>query len=200
MVLMLLFIYVVIAFQGINLDYISSESTLLEKCQHLFLIIIIGCCAFSAKYFEHWREVFIAMMAIALMMLIREHNNYFKDEWFDGAWQLGVMAVILPTAIFLKKRFSGFKDQVKSLLAMQPAGTLMTGLFILLVFSRLVGQKEIWQSVMKDHYLYSVKMIIEESAELLGYGVILVSVVNLMLFIHLKLYKLKANIPASNQH
>ncbi len=49
---------------------------------------------------------------------------------------------------------------------------LVTGVMLLLVFSRLFGMGSFWHNVMGDDYVRAVKNIAEEGTELLAYCLI----------------------------
>lgn len=49
------------------------------------------------------------------------------------------------------------------------------GLALLLAYSRLIGMGALWQGLLEDGYVRVVKNAVEESAEVLGYALILVA-------------------------
>ena len=51
----------------------------------------------------------------------------------------------------------------------------MSGLLVLVVFSRLFGYGPFWKAIMDDPSYRTVKTIVEEGVELMGYFLILVS-------------------------
>lgn len=164
-------------------DYQSSEQSIIELSQDAALTLIIVIAGATAYCNRAWRELFVVIAAVAVMMLIREQNNWFKGNLFSGAWQLGVLSVLLLLGLYLIPRFKHFSEQMVSICQNRYAATGFIGLFILLVFSRLFGRKVIWEGVLGNNFIYSAKMVIEESIELLGYSLILVAVIKLALYV-----------------
>jgi hypothetical protein len=167
---MTLFANAIIYLHATFFIYTRSEETLIEYTQDFLLIFMIAIAFLTAYKRVDWREFFVFIGVAALIMLLREQNNWFKAEVFRGAWQLCVVMVLVPFLFWLNKNKHKFFKQLKQFDRLHgiPAGVI--GLMILLVFSRLIGKKEIWQGVMGEDYIYGVKMVMEESVELLGYS------------------------------
>ena len=76
---------------------------------------------------------------------------------FYQAWCLGKENTIATLAAFMKSRSYTF---------------IFIGLLIVLVFSRLFGMGELWETIMADHFNRTVKNVVEEGTELWGYALI----------------------------
>lgn len=176
----------VVYLQATAFQYISSESTLIENSQNLLLGLMVSLSAWSAYHQKSFRIFFTAFGTLALVMLIREQNNWFKDEWFRGAWQLVVAIILIPTGSWLLRHRRPFWAQLQEIRLYSASSIATVGLLILMTFSRLLGQKEIWVGIMGEHYMRSVKMIVEESLELLGYSLIFAGLLSLILTINRK--------------
>lgn len=176
----------VVYLQATAFQYINSESTLIENSQNILLGLMISLSAWSVYHQKSFRIFFTAFGTLALVMLIREQNNWFKDEWFRGAWQLVVAIILIPTGSWLLKHRRPFWAQLQEIRLYSASSIATVGLLILMTFSRLLGQKEIWVGIMGEHYMRSVKMIVEESLELLGYSLIFAGLLSLILTINRK--------------
>lgn len=172
---------------AITFEYTRSEQSIIEISQDFALALMITIAAWAALKKPEWRELFIAIATVAAMMLIREQNNWFKTELFRGAWQIAVFSVLAGSSIWLLPRRAVLAAQLKRILTTQQAATGAIGLFILLIFSRLFGKKVIWENVLGEGFIYSAKMVIEESVELLGYSLMLAALINLTVAIFLKI-------------
>ena len=105
-------------------------------------------------------------------MLIRELDCTF-DKVFHGAWFY--VALLMAGLCIFKAWNEGIEASVKTLadfIRNKAYSKMSCGLLIVLVYSRIIGYKPLWQIVMKKHYLRNVKTIVEEGTELFGYSII----------------------------
>lgn len=113
-----------------------------------------------------------------LCMFIRELDAYF-DLVFHGAW----VFVAIPCAIvFVCIAWKKGRDNALCTLAKfmdNPSFPMLAnGLLTIFVFSRIMGFKPLWKTIMGKHFMYSVKAVTEEGTELFGYAFIFVSTLN----------------------
>ncbi len=105
-------------------------------------------------------------------LFIRELDAYF-DEIVHGAWKYFALVVI---AFALSKAWRlGKENTIVSLAAFMKTREfvyIFIGLSIVLVYSRLLGMGELWQTIMADHYNRTVKNVVEEGSELWGYALV----------------------------
>lgn len=110
-------------------------------------------------------------------MLIRELDVSF-DKLAHGSW---LYAALLMSAMCLFKAWQlGVEVSICSLATFMRSKIfpkLSCGLLIVLVYSRLIGYKPLWQLAMKKYYLRNVKTIVEEGTELFGYSIIFLAAV-----------------------
>lgn len=109
--------------------------------------------------------------AFFAVMFIRE-----LDYWFDmivhGAWVVPALLVAGSAIFYAIKNGKRTIDQLALILASPHMNMLVTGVMLLLVFSRLFGMGSFWHGVMGEHYISNVKTIAEEGTELLAYCLI----------------------------
>ncbi|APG26549.1 hypothetical protein A7E78_00925 [Syntrophotalea acetylenivorans] len=165
-------------------QYTSSENTLIENCQNLLLLLMISLSAWSVRHQKSFRVFFAVLSILALVMLIREQNNWFRDEWFRGAWQLVVAMVLIPSGLWLFRHRRPFWAQLQEIRLYSASIIASVGFVILMTFARILGKKEIWIGIMGEYYMRSVKMIVEESLELLGYSLMFAGLLSLILAIN----------------
>lgn len=167
-------------------QYTGSENTLIENSQNLLLVLMISLSAWCVFHQKAFRVFFAALGTLTLIMLIREQNNWFRDEWFRGAWQLVVAMVLIPAGIWLFRHRRSFWAQLQEISLYSAAIIASVGFVILMTFARLLGKKEIWIGIMGEYYMRSVKMIVEESLELLGYSLMFAGLLSLIIAINRK--------------
>ncbi|TBR43208.1 hypothetical protein CBF23_005860 [Marinomonas agarivorans] len=183
----------IISLEGFSLGIESqySEYSLTENLQTTFILSSALLFWLAAQINKQLKPVSIGLFALMLMMFIRESDIYLDKFVFDGAWQTLVSIVLLSTAWYLWRVRTSINSAVVSYSHSMSNGFLMCGLVVTLVFSRLMGRGVFWQSVMGEQYVYfrSVKNIVEESTELLGYSLILFAALELLILCVLRLKK-----------
>ena len=73
--------------------------------------------------------------------------------------------------------WSSFVEGANRLFDSLAGSYFICGMLILFLFPRLYGAKLIWQTVMEESYMRSIKNLSQESMESLGYAIILIGVV-----------------------
>ena len=159
------------------------ESTYTEWSQQICLMLMVAIFAHCAYHFERFRCLSIMLAGISMVGLIREYNNFFNEQVFDGAWQsLALLAIVVTVALIWRHRLQLWEDLVayKGSLSF---GFLLSGFLTTFIFSRLFGRTTFWELVMEDRYFRSVKNAVEESTELLGYGLLLIAAIEFYLLV-----------------
>lgn len=160
-----------------------GESSLTEHLQDLFTFssaLTFMVCAYLSKPL---RQACILFGALMFMMFVRESDSLLDEKVFDGAWQLIVAAVIIATVFSLRNQIKESYESLKRFSQTSSFGFVITGLVIVLAFSRMFGRTSFWQSVMGDAYMRSVKNIVEEGTELLGYSIVMIAATELLVFV-----------------
>ena len=105
-------------------------------------------------------------------MCIREWDAVF-DDIFHGAWKY----IAIPTAIgfmlwALREGLQKVWDDLAEFMRSKSYDIIVAGLIIVLVVSRLLGNRAVWMLMSGPDFKYVFKTFIEEGVELLGYMVI----------------------------
>ncbi len=159
------------------------ESTFTEWTQQLILLLMAGIFAHCAYHYVEFRCLSILLAGISSAGLVREFNNFFKVNVFDGAWQMVAFTVVCITAYFIWNHRAGFWSAVNQYRNSFSFGILLSGFLTTFVFSRIYGRTEFWEAVMEDRYFRSVKNASEESIELLGYGLMLIASIEFFIWV-----------------
>jgi len=115
-----------------------------------------------------------------VMSFIREFNNHI-DFWFYLVLPFLGLFVFLLVRNF-KKVVATFTEFIE----LKSSGTFFIGFLVTYLFSRLFGKSVLWIALMGDAYHRTAKNMAEEGVELLGYAIILISVVELMVSLRTK--------------
>ena len=107
-------------------------------------------------------------------MWIREWDAVF-DDIFHGAWKY----VAIPTAVgftycALKEGLQKVWDDLAEFMRSKSYDIIVAGLIIVLVVSRLLGNRAVWMLMSGPDFKYVFKTFIEEGVELLGYMTVFV--------------------------
>lgn len=172
-----------------------SETALTELTQEALLAVSALCFAWLARRHPQQRGFYILVAGFLATMLIRELDALF-DLIQHGFWVYPA-TLIAVTAIVMAVCFKGTTlEAFAAFLKTPQSNTIIYGLVIVLVFSRLFGMGALWQGVMGSDYLYLVKSVVEEGTELLGYGFIVCGSLSFALS---KQYEMKVDEQATPQ-
>ncbi|GHE20679.1 hypothetical protein [Halomonas urumqiensis] len=158
-----------------------TELGFTELAQTTLLAVASALLLYTLLALKQMRTVCLLMFAFVFSSLIREQDALLDSRVFDGAWQLIVALVIVPTlavVIRLRRRFvSEFSRYSNSF----SFGLFAAGVLTTYVFSRLYGRSEMWEAILASDYTRTFKDAAEEVVELFGYALILIAVIELTL-------------------
>jgi hypothetical protein len=161
--------------QGVDMKFM--EATFTEWSQQIILLVMAAIFAHCAYHYRDMRCLSIVLTGISLTGLVREYNNFFNEQVFDGAWQSLALLVIVTTGVLVWKFRDSFWQELDHYFGSLSSGFLLAGFLTTFIFSRLFGRTVFWETLMEDRYFRSVKNAAEESVELLGYGLLLIAAV-----------------------
>ncbi len=166
----------IIANSVLRIDFVLlngnvGEISVTEMLQQLLLIVSSGSFVYLARKRNEVKNAAVLISAFFAVLFIRE-----MDFWFDkiahGAWVFPAALVAGSAVVYAVKNGKRTIDQLALILASPHMNLLVTGVMLLLVFSRLFGMGSFWHNVMGDDYVRAVKNIAEEGTELLAYCLI----------------------------
>lgn len=153
-----------------------QEQSIVEYCQDAILAIMALLFAKQAQQQAEYRSGFVLITGFILCMLIREMDQFF-DQFRHSLWILPASIVAIVSITYALLHAKQTIAELSHFVRNHYYFIFMLGLVIVLVSSRLLGTKYIWQQAMGEHYLRIVKHIIEECLELLGYCFMLASTI-----------------------
>ncbi|KAB0466672.1 hypothetical protein F7Q91_24010 [Vibrio chagasii] len=166
----------IIANSVLRIDFVLlngnvGEISVTEMLQQLLLIVSSGSFVYLARKRNEVKNAAVLISAFFAVLFIRE-----MDFWFDkiahGAWVFPAALVAGSAIFYAVKNGKRTIDQLALILASPHMNLLVTGVMLLLVFSRLFCMGSFWHNVMGDDYVRAVKNIAEEGTELLAYCLI----------------------------
>ncbi|WP_067218040.1 hypothetical protein [Marinomonas gallaica] len=160
-----------------------SESSLVERMQDLFTFSSALTFLVCAYFSKPLRQACILLSALMFMMFVRESDSFLDLYVFDGAWQLFVGSILAMTLYYLRHQVKESYYSLKHFSETSSFGFVVSGLVIVLAFSRMFGRTSFWHSLMGDAYVRSVKNVVEEGTELLGYAIVMIAATELLYFV-----------------
>ncbi|NAW56001.1 MULTISPECIES: hypothetical protein [unclassified Vibrio] len=147
------------------------EFSFTEVSQLVCLTIAFGCFARIAHHRPDLKHVAALACGLFAVMFIREMDNTL-DTITHGFWKypaLVAAGLAISYAYSAKERIV---NQMAVMATSHGVNLVVSGIVLLVVFSRLFGTGSFWQAVMGEDYVRMVKSIAEEGAELLCYSLI----------------------------
>jgi len=157
----------------------TSEFSAVELLQPALLLICILVTGWYARSLPPTRPMTTIIALFLLLMLVRE-QDYFIDQWLPwGTWLLPATLVAVCLGYLAWRNRHELRLQGR-LLGSSPAfGLLFAGLLVLVGFSRIFGQTDLWMALLADDYQRIAKLAAEEMTELLGYCLLLTGCIEL---------------------
>ncbi|WP_092211294.1 hypothetical protein [Desulfoluna spongiiphila] len=153
-------------------DILFNENSILESLQATLLFLTAASAYLAGHLNDSDSPLASLLVGVASIAAIREFDFALDRYVFDGAWQAMALIVAAFTFIHAWHHRTALKEAVLSFIGRPSFGVMAAGGITVLVFSRLLGRQVLWQAVMHEGYMRSVKNAVEESCELLGYSLI----------------------------
>jgi hypothetical protein len=152
-----------------------SENTFTEWAQQSILFIMAILFGVVAWKHVSFRALSIVLMGISLIGLVREYNNFFNNQVFDGAWQVTALLVLIMVLVLFYPYRRQLVANLKTYQGSISQGFLLAGFLSTFIYSRLFGRTVFWEALMEQNYLQNAKNAAEEGTELLGYSLLLIA-------------------------
>lgn len=150
-----------------------AQSALLALATLLLLYVRVGL--------RELPQVSLLLLAFVASSLVREQDALLDARVFDGAWQLLVALIILPSLYGVIRHRREFAAQFAGYANSLSFGLFAAGFLTTYVFSRLYGRSELWQAILREDYARTFKDAAEEVVELFGYALIFIAMIELAL-------------------
>jgi hypothetical protein len=136
---------------------------------HLLLAAASAFLFILAAYRSQSQHVLFSLLAIgAATLAVRELDRTIDRHLVSGAQDAMFTAAAIAGGLLVWHGRNSLSAQVNRFLESRAAGLLFAAMAAILLFSQLIGQRELWSGLMGDRYMWQVKRTAEESAELFG--------------------------------
>lgn len=117
----------------------------------------------------------ILVVGFLFCVAIRE-SDYFLDVLVARhAWKMLVVLTLVLLAVYIAKNFKRVVESILDFVSQPSFGIFLSGLLVLIVFSRLFGYGDFWKELIEGEYYRVIKTIVEEGTEQMGYFLLLIS-------------------------
>ncbi|WP_127112089.1 hypothetical protein [Shimia sediminis] len=170
--LVMISVPLIVRFDLVHLGTNLSEQSATEYSHNIALTL--GCLLFASGAVKHThkRGYLILVSGFLLTLVIRE-NDAILDQIDHGFWKYPAVLAMIATGVLVWRHRDTLRDPFLDHFESRSFAYFLTGLFIVLFFSRLFGSSVFLRDALGDNYTPWIKTIIQESSELLGYLVLL---------------------------
>ncbi|TDB63124.1 hypothetical protein [Photorhabdus khanii] len=172
-----LILSIVIGLLFIDVVYLQNavkESSLTEIAQESILFVISAVFLLEARKNSQLRPALVLVSGFFACLLIRELDSIF-DQIFHGAWVWIAVPLALICIFYAVYRGRVTLVGLTHFARHQSYGMMVSGILCVLVFSRLFGMGVLWQGLMLEDFDRTVKNVVEEGCEALGYYLCLIA-------------------------
>ena len=144
---------------------VFGEYGRLETAQIVILLTSFGLTVSAALTRPASRPLSVLLAGLLLALVVREHNNYFKDHVGPGAWEAAVALILIPTGLVALKWRKNLWPSITHIVQSQAFVWMAAGVMLAL-FGQLLDEQSLWDLVLGKEPPYAARRILEESFEL----------------------------------
>lgn len=161
-----------------RIDLVVLENGLNEESLTEFThnaVLAVGCLLFGlgARRHADKRGYLILVSAFLLALFIRENDALLDDLIQHGFWKYPSGLVLLGGGIAAYLNRATLRGPFLAHFETRSFAYCLVGLFIVVIYSRIFGSSIFLEDALGDGYNKAIKRIIQESAELQGYLILL---------------------------
>jgi len=146
----------------------GSEGGPIESVQYALCGLAVVLFA-AAGQRSGRRDVFALAAYGALLAVIREADSFFDHLAFHGAYKIPAALIGGVALRHAYRARATLLNQAGEWMTTPGFALTASGAFLVLIYAQIVGQKELWRSLMGAAYLRPVKDVAEEMQEMAGY-------------------------------
>lgn len=152
-----------------------DETGPVEVTETIFALIAALIFLLAARRDPSRAPCSILISGVLLCAFIREFD-YFMDVLIARhAWKIGVTIIFIFMIFYAVKHVQAVYVSILEFVNRPSFGIFVSGMLVLTVFSRLFGYGPFWKAIMDNSSFHTVKTIVEEGVEQMGYFLIFIS-------------------------
>ncbi len=126
--------------------------------------------------FDSARTTCSVLLAGSLFCVAVRESDYFLDVLVGRhTWKVAVALIVTGMVLYAAAKIKELYPAVIAFINRPCFGLFVSGVLVLVIFSRLFGYGPFWQAILDDSSFHTVKTIVEEGVEQRGYFLILIS-------------------------
>jgi len=145
-----------------------------ETLETVFAAVAALFFLLAARRNRSYAPCGILLTGVLACVFIREFD-YFLDMIARFVWKAGVGGVLILMGFYVVKNVQTVYASVLEFINRPSFGIFVSGMLVLIVFSRLFGYGPFWKAIMDNSSYHTVKTIVEEGVEQMGYFLIFIS-------------------------
>ncbi len=135
-----------------------------------FSLLAVSAAIFfvNARRNEIYTHILKLCGLLALFAGVRELDHFLDELVFDGAYKV-IDAVILALFVYLVWIHRLTLTKTLARFTKTAPFYFFVVAVLVVVYGEIIGQAELWKAIMEPLYIRSVKRVVEELAEFIGY-------------------------------
>jgi len=156
--------------------HLFMEGSALEFTQFLIMFFGMMLALSSAWRNKDFAIIFIIFGLLCAMCAVREVDMYL-DAWIPIlGWNLPFHMMSFTGIFLIWRNLKVFKSQVHCFVLHRSFGTVWAGFMLAIPFAQMIGHGAFLQALFTENYQRPMKRMIEESAETMGYLIIVLGI------------------------
>ena len=152
-----------------------SENGIVENLQWIFLAVAAVLFGWEAYQYKSYRTVLLGLMSRCLFALVREQDAWFDEQLPVISWRIGLIFPLIAV-VYAGCHVKTLRRQLVAFFSMPAFYIVFAAMVAIVPVAQCLGHRPLIVVVMgfDDRGLgSSLRRLIEESIELLGYALIL---------------------------
>ena len=163
---------IVVYFDLVVMGWPLGELSFTEQLHQGFLMI--SCILFVLGGRRHPdKRGYLWMVAMFLLLLVIREYDFLFDMIDHGFWKYPALVTVIVGIFVVRANKDTVRAPFLAHFNSRGFGYAITGLFVLIFFSRLFGSSAVMRDALGDLYAAPIKTMFQEGIELLGYSIML---------------------------
>lgn len=156
-----------------------SEISVVETIQGISLIAIFLSYFHFVNVDKQNSSLWILSGGFFACMFIRELDAFFDVAFYHGSWKIPAILLAFVSIFYAFKRQSiqTIGNSLLDFIKTPQFGLMFGGLLCIIIFSRFIGMRIMWEFIGLEQTITFAKSIAEESCELFGYMLVLLATI-----------------------
>ncbi len=152
-----------------------DEIGLVEPLQAVFVMVTALLFLITGRLDKTREPLAVVMAGFLFCLFIREFDYFLEELVARHVWKMLGFLTLAFVVTYVAKNAKRVVESILDFVSQPSFGFFISGLPVVIVFSRLFGYGDFWKELIEGDYCRVIKTIIEEGTELLGYTLLLIA-------------------------